>query len=214
MKTIIINASPRKSWNTAQLLHEAIKGAEAAGAETEYIDLYDLNFTGCRSCLACKLKDGKHPGCAWKDDLSPLIDQILAADALIIGTPIYWGEPTAQFRALLERLIFCTMPYDTGSYFHGRVDVGLVYTMNASQEYYQVTLRPYLANIEALFRMALHGIVYSYAACDTLQVSDYSRYDMGIFSEEEKHIHREEQFPIDRAECFELGSRVSFRDQR
>ena len=50
MKTIIINAGPRKNQNTAMMLKEAQKGAEAAGAETEYIDLYDLNFTGCRSC--------------------------------------------------------------------------------------------------------------------------------------------------------------------
>lgn len=51
MKTIILNASPRKNWNTAQLLKSAAKGAESAGAEVEYIDLYDLNFTGCRSCM-------------------------------------------------------------------------------------------------------------------------------------------------------------------
>ena len=49
MKTIVVNASPRKNWNTAELLKEAKKGAESVGAETEYVDLYDLNFTGCRS---------------------------------------------------------------------------------------------------------------------------------------------------------------------
>ena len=52
MKTIIINASPRKNRNTAQLLKEAERGAKAAGHETEYVELYDLNFPGCRSCLA------------------------------------------------------------------------------------------------------------------------------------------------------------------
>lgn len=56
MKAIILNASPRKNWNTAQLLKSAMDGAKAAGAEVEYIDLYDLNFTGCRSCLLCKKK--------------------------------------------------------------------------------------------------------------------------------------------------------------
>ena len=75
-------------------------------------------------CLSCKLKNGSHPGCAWKDDLSPLIDRILDSDALIIGTPIYWGEPAAQFRGLMERLVFCTMPYEAGSYFNGKVNVG------------------------------------------------------------------------------------------
>ena len=71
MKTIIINASPRKNWNTAQLLKEAQKGAEEAGSETEYIDLYSLDFTGCRSCLACKRKGAVRCKCYWKDDLSP-----------------------------------------------------------------------------------------------------------------------------------------------
>ena len=49
-KVIILNASPRKNWNTAKLLQEAQKGAESAGATTEFINLYDLKFTGCRSC--------------------------------------------------------------------------------------------------------------------------------------------------------------------
>ena len=56
MKTIILNGSPRKNQNTALMLKSAQKGAAEAGSETEYIDLYDLSFTGCRSCLICKLK--------------------------------------------------------------------------------------------------------------------------------------------------------------
>ncbi len=205
MKTIIINASPRKNWNTGQLLKEAQKGAESVGAETEYIDLYDLSFTGCRSCLTCKLRNGRHPGCAWKDELSPLIDRILESDELIIGTPIYWGEPTAQFRALMERLLFCVVPYEAGTYFNGKVNVSFVYTMNAPQAYYENTLRPYVDSIEGLFKHFLHGEVRSYAAFDTLQVKDYSRYDMGYFDEAAKKAHREEQFPADLAACFELG---------
>ncbi len=51
-KILVLNASPRKNWNTAQLLKEAKKGAESIGAETEYIDLFDYTFTGCRSSLA------------------------------------------------------------------------------------------------------------------------------------------------------------------
>jgi multimeric flavodoxin WrbA len=56
---IAVNGSPRKRWNTAMMLEHALKGAESKGAETELIHLYDLDFKGCTSCFACKLKGGK-----------------------------------------------------------------------------------------------------------------------------------------------------------
>ena len=137
MKTIVLNASPRKGWNTAKLLKSAADGARDAGAEVEYIDLYDLNFTGCRSCMLCKRKDVERCHCYWKDDLSPVIDKIFQADALIIGTPIYLGRPTSRYFALIERLHFCSLSYDDYSnYFKGKVNVGFFVTMNATKEFY------------------------------------------------------------------------------
>lgn len=69
MKLIAINGSPRKSWNTATLLKKTIEGAQAAGAETELIHLYDLTFKGCTSCFVCKMIDSPAKGrCAMKDD--------------------------------------------------------------------------------------------------------------------------------------------------
>ena len=121
MKTIFLNGSPRKNWNTALMLKEAQKGAESVGAETEYIDLFDLTYTGCRSCMACKRKGGERCHCFWKDDLSPVIDRIFDADALIIGSPIYLGDITSQVHGLIERLHFCALSYDNYSnYFTGR----------------------------------------------------------------------------------------------
>ena len=58
-------------------LKEAQRGAESAGAEVEYIDLYDLNYSGCRSCLACKRKGITEPcKCYWKDELAPVLEKI------------------------------------------------------------------------------------------------------------------------------------------
>ena len=211
-KTVIINASPRKNWNTAQLLKEAQKGAESVGAEVEYVDLYDLDFKGCRSCLACKRKDAERNKCYWKDDLSPLIDRILAADSVIIGTPIYFGEPTSEFRALYERLLCCTMSYDTageGSYYDGNVQVGLIYAMNAPKEYYETGMRPALQNMEMVFKMILKCDVRSYAALDTTQVSDYSKFAMGAWDPEAKKAQRESQFPVDLQEAFKMGAEMS-----
>ena len=101
------------------------------------------------------------------------------------------------------------MPYDQGTYFNGIVDIGFIYTMNAGEDYYEQMLRPYLSNVETLFRMGLHGDVRSYASCDTLQVKDYSIYDMGIFSEAAKKAHREVQFPKDLQACYEMGAEMS-----
>ena len=77
VKTVIVNGGPRKEWNTAQLLRSAAEGAQAAGAETEYIDLYDLSYSGCRSCLACKRKGVENPcRCFFRDGLSPVIEKV------------------------------------------------------------------------------------------------------------------------------------------
>ena len=209
MKTIIINASPRKNWNTAQLLKSAQKGAESAGSETEYIDLYDLKFTGCRSCLACKRKGAERCKCYWKDDLSPLIDKITQAQSLIIGSPIYFGEPTAQFRALLERLLFVMLSYDNYStYFTSKVNVGLIYTMNASGAYVETLIKPMAKNMEGLFRF-LNGTVKTYLSCNTTQVADYSKYSMAGFDVEKKKETREKQFPIDLEEAYKMGRELA-----
>ena len=211
IKTILINASPRKNWNTAQLLKSAQKGAESVGAETEYVDLYDLNFTGCRSCLACKRKDAEKNKCYWKDDLAPLIDRILHADSVIIGSPIYMGEPTAHFRALYERLAFCTLSYDEGepSTFGGKVNMGFIYTMNAPKDYYEEKMRPALQPAEYFYGLLLHGENQSMASCDTLQVSDYSKFNMSGFDEGDKKEHHASQFPVDLEAAFQLGASVS-----
>ena len=77
MKVMAFNGSPRKKWNTATLLENALEGAASQGAKTELIHLYDLNFKGCISCFACKTKGGKSYGrCAVDDDLAPVLRNI------------------------------------------------------------------------------------------------------------------------------------------
>ena len=209
MKTIVINAGPKRKDINAKLAQSALKGAESVGAETEYINLYDLEFKGCRSCLVCKLKSKAKCKCYWDDDLTPLIEKILNADALLIGSPIYFGEPTSEFRALIERLIFCLMSYDDGSsYYTGKVNVGVFYTMNAPIEYYNEAMAPNFASLEFLFSF-LNGKFKSYPVCDTLQVMNYSKYNMAGFSQEAKQKQNLLQFPIDLQEAFKIGAELS-----
>lgn len=209
MKTILLNGSPRKNWNTAQMLKSAQKGAQSVGAETEYIDLYSLNYTGCRSCLVCKRKDSERCRCFWKDDLSPLIDRIFMADALILGSPLYLGDITSQVHALMERLHFCALSYDDYSnYFTGLVNVGIILTMNAPKSFYESAYKEPMEKLLSMFK-ALNGTVQIYPCCDTLQVSDYSKFNMASFNEAHKKQMHETVFPRDIEQAFQLGAELS-----
>jgi multimeric flavodoxin WrbA len=171
--------------------------------------LYDVVFKGCRSCLACKLKEKTKGKCYWRDDLSPLIEKILDSDCLLIGSPIYFGQPTSEFRALVERLIFCIMSYDDGSsYFTGKVNVGIFYTMNAPLEFYEQAMKDSLSTTEYLFSF-LNGEIVTYPVCDTIQVSDYSKFNMAGFSQEMKEKQWIMQFPKDLERAFEIGAELS-----
>ncbi|MCI8613968.1 flavodoxin family protein [Parablautia intestinalis] len=208
-KTIVLNASPRKSWNTARLLKSAAAGAESVGAETQYIDLYDMDFTGCRSCMLCKRQNAERCRCYWKDALSPVIDKVYSADTLFIGTPIYLGRPTSRYFAFMERLHFCSLSYDDYSnYFEGSVNVGLFVTMNATKEFYERLYKEKFENYADEFK-ALNGEVCLYPVYNTLQVTDYSKYNMSSFSEEEKKEAHEKCFPSDLENAYRLGAKLS-----
>ena len=66
-----------------------MKGSQEAGAECEWINLFDYEFTGCRSCFACKVKNSKTNGlCAVKDSIRPTLEKAKDADVLIFGSPV------------------------------------------------------------------------------------------------------------------------------
>ena len=207
MKAIIINASPRRNWNTAQILKEVQRGAESVGTQTEYIDLYGLSFTGCRSCLACKRKGIAEPcKCYWKDELSPVLERILEADRLIMGSPIYFSEPTGELRSFMERMIFPALSYDDySSRFKGKIDVDVFLTMNAPKQMYDQAYAALMETYFAPFRF-LNGRVRIIPVYDTLQVKDYSKFDMAGFSEEHKRSMNEMQFPKDLEQAFRIGA--------
>ena len=89
-----------------------MKGAASQGAETELIHLYDLNFKGCISCFECKTIGGKSYGrCAVQDDLTPILQRVEEADALILGSPIYFGTVSGEMHSFMERLLFPFLTY-------------------------------------------------------------------------------------------------------
>ena len=95
LRAVFVNGSPRKNKNTAQMLESAMRGAESKGAETEIVHLYDIPFTGCKSCFACKLKNTKTNGlCAIRDAMRPVLERCRMADVIVLGSPVYYSYPT------------------------------------------------------------------------------------------------------------------------
>lgn len=206
MKVVVVNGSPRINWNTAMLLKEVVRGAEENGDEVEYINLFSLKFLGCRSCLACKLKNIDEPyKCHYKDELTPILDKILEADKLVIGSPIYFSEPTSAVRSLLERLTFPPLSYNNyQSIFNKKIDVDVILTMNAPESRYESGYKKNMESYFAPFHL-LKGKVRIFPICDTLQVNDYSRYEMKSFSESHKKERRENEFTKELEFMYRLG---------
>ena len=210
-KIIAINASPRTAWNTGTLIREAAKGAESEGAEVKVYDLYQSEkFTGCISCFGCKLPE--HQGvCVCKDGLTPILDDIRSADGLIIGTPNYLGDVSAGFRALYERLIFQSLTYKTEprSYNERRIPVLFIMTSNAAEDFYaQIGYDKMLANYQNMLCNVV-GPTKVMISSDTLQVSDYSKYNWTMFDPEAKKQRHETVFPTDKEKAFSLGAEMT-----
>ena len=136
-KIIIIDGGPRKTFNTASMLQKIAEGAASVSEEIEVktVRLYGMDYKGCMSCLACKVKDKAVNVCKFRDDLTPVLEEVAQADGLVMGSPIYFSEVTAQLRAFLERLIFPWLSYNDYSLTAPkRIPVILTYTMNANDE--------------------------------------------------------------------------------
>ena len=215
MKALFINGSPRKKFNTAQMLESAMKGAADAGAETEWTNLFDYEFTGCRSCFACKIKNSKTNGlCAIRDSIRPVLEKAKNADVIVFGSPVYYGYPTGQLRNFVERLLFPLDTYlvdENGNRVKVRnkvVPTGLIYTMNCPEWLMEKVDYPKLLGFtgEEIGRLCGYNeVLYS---CDTYQFTDYARYDVNMFPEEAKRKTLEEQFPIDLENAYNLGVKL------
>lgn len=102
MKAVAVNGSPRKGGNTEILLRKVLEPLSSAGWETEFIQLGGKKIRGCTACYRCfDTKDGR---CSVKMDVfNDCLEKMLAAHAIILGTPTYFTDVSAEMKALLDR---------------------------------------------------------------------------------------------------------------
>ncbi|WP_405305003.1 flavodoxin family protein [Methanobrevibacter sp.] len=215
MKFFAINGSPRKNCNTVQLLDKSLEGIKSVfpDASTERIDLYDFPFHGCMSCFACKRINGRHYGrCVQKDDLKPILDEIVQADGIILGSPIYFSDVSGNMRCFLERFMFPFVAYSkTESVEHKKMPLACIYTMNASEELshqigYHNLHDHFEMGMSMVFAKPEHLYVY-----ETYQFKDYSKYVSDVFDEKERKHIRKTRFPKDLENAFDIGRNVAIQ---
>lgn len=209
-KIVVVNAGPRKGWNTDTLLTEAAKGAESSGAEIIRFDLFRLErYTGCISCFGCKKQQFKGH-CICRDGLTPVLDAIREADGLIIGSPNYLSDLTASFRALYERLIFQNLTYnrETPCCNDRLIPVLLVMTSNAPDTMYLNLLNNYKATLSLFV-----GPTELFVSGNTLQLKDYSKTDWEwtMFDPKAKQERHDTVFPEECRKAYALGEALVSR---
>ncbi len=207
-KIIIIDGGPRAAFNTAAMLKQVALGAGAVSDEIEVkaVRLYRLDYKGCMSCLACKIKGKASNVCKFKDALTPVLQDIADADGLVLGSPNYFGEITAQMRAFLERLAFAWLSYNDYSITAPkRMPVLLVQTMNGTPE--RNNDHGY-GSMEYCIEQAL-GTPEKLIAYNTYQVKNYANYELAGFSEEAKRSYRDAHWEDDLQKAYQAGMRMA-----
>jgi multimeric flavodoxin WrbA len=210
MKIIAFNGSPRKNWNTYMLLEEALKGAKSKGAEVELINLYDLTYKGCISCFACKRKGKIVDQCGVKDSLYPVLEKIRKSDAVVLGSPIYFGCVTGEMRSFMERLFFPYISYDgKPSSFGKKIKTAFIYTMNVPEAFLDNIgyTKMFSDNAKVLERVFGHS--ETLVATETFQFDDYSKYATSMFNVDQRTERRATVFKEDCKKAFELGERLT-----
>jgi multimeric flavodoxin WrbA len=108
MKVVAFNGSPRKDGNTTILINHVFRELEKEGVETELVQLSDKEIHGCIACYKCF--ENKDQRCAVKTDLAnECIEKMIEADGIILGSPVYFTDVTAEMKALIDRAGFVSI---------------------------------------------------------------------------------------------------------
>ena len=210
MNVIAFNGSPRKNGTTATLLNKALEGAASQGAKTEFVQLNQLNMKGCQACFSCKKRGGRSYGkCAHIDGMTPLYGKIERADAILLGSPIYFGTVSSGTKMFIERLFPYFTYKDYSSLFPRKIPVGLICTLGAGDQEEKV-FRPQIQFDQMILSMLL-GPSELLVSTDTVHVKDYSEIVADALEARlgQKLEHQRTVFPLDCEKAFEMGARFA-----
>lgn len=123
-KVVVLLGSPRKKGNSTILAESISQGARAAGAEVVSFYLHGMNIRPCQSCYTCQKKDSR--GCAMDDDMQQIYPELVAAEAWVIASPVYWFTMSAQTKLFMDRC-FALAAYGGSQAFKKKVAIAMCY---------------------------------------------------------------------------------------
>ena len=127
MEIIGIIGSPRRAGNTAFIVTKMLEGAKEQGADTTLFNFSELEIQPCRGCLACHQGD---QGCVLKDDMQKIYDAMAQADVIILSSPIYMGQMSAQAKIITDRLFAKISPRFSPYFKEKTIKQKLILTFN------------------------------------------------------------------------------------
>ncbi|THB67568.1 MAG: flavodoxin family protein [Desulfovibrio sp.] len=107
MKVVTILGSPRKNSTSTAIAERFNALAKAEGATVSTYFLNEMDYQGCQGCMACKTV---REDCALKDGLTPLFEEMHRADVVVMATPVYFGDVSAQFKGFIDRVYSLAKP--------------------------------------------------------------------------------------------------------
>ncbi len=123
MKVVAFNGSARKDGNTAIMIRAVLAELEKEGVQTELIQLAGQPLRGCGACFGCfKSKDRQ---CSIKTDaMNSHIEKMIAADGILLGSPVYVADVSSEMKALIDRT--CLVTRANGNLLRRKVGAGVV----------------------------------------------------------------------------------------
>ncbi|KKH46514.1 flavodoxin family protein [Methanosarcina sp. 1.H.A.2.2] len=164
MKVLGLIGSPRVDGNTTKLVNAILEGAAENGAEVRAYNLSKLDINPCEGCTNCRT-EGK---CVIDDDMQQLYEEVQAADAVVLGSPLYMWEITAQTKLFVDRLVALLNP-DLSSRLKVPKKLVLAYTQGAPDP---DAFKHYFAHLEGLFSFMNFDVKGSIVAAGTYTPED------------------------------------------
>ena len=139
-KVVIFNGSPRKDGNTSTILQMIERGAKEHNAEVRNYTLFKMKMSACQGCFGCRINDGD---CVLTDELKKAIDELKTADAIVVGSPVYFMQINGMVKNMYDR--FFPLLGTEGKPRYGQKKIVTVYTQELDDPHMYDTYFDFLA---------------------------------------------------------------------